>query len=205
MLVAVSLLGLGCGAGSPRVSLEPPKQRYRASDYSELLTRWTRDAKIIKLSRLDTPLRVHATFFSPDYVDAYVARYEDLFQISGRERNAMLKRYAEQFKTHFHFVVFAATTDSKWNDLDRRDSIWRVALVNDMRQQVLPVEVKRERRITETTRDLYPFVEPFYQMYTIRFPRKQVDDRPLVSPTTRHLVLRFAGPLGKSELTWRLR
>ncbi len=205
LFVAAALVVSGCGGGSPRVSLKPPEKRYRGSDYSQLLARWTREAKIINLRRLDTPLRVHATFFSPDFVDAYVARYEELFKISGRERDAKLRQYTEQFKTHYRFTVFAATTDRKWNDLAKKDSVWRVALVNDLEQQVSAAEIRRERRITETTKEFFPHVEPFYQMYTFRFPRLQVDGRPLISAKTRRLVLRFAGPLGTSELVWRLR
>jgi len=204
-LLLLAIVAVGCGGGSPRVSLGKPNQRFRAGDYSDALGRWTRESKIINLTRLDTPLRVRATLFSPEFIAAHVAKYEDLFKIPGRERDALLKKLNEGFKTHFTLVIFAATTDRKWNDLERKDSIWRIALVNDMEQQVAPVEVRKERRITETTRDLYPHVEPFYLMYTFRFPRLQVDGRPLVGPKTRRLVLRFAGPLGKSELTWRLR
>ena len=201
----LSLALAGCGGGTPTVSLKPPAKHLRADDYDGQLSRWTRNEKIINLVRLDTPLRVHATLFSPEFVDAYVARHEDLFKISGRERDAMLRGYAQAFKEYFTLVVFAATTDRKWNDLHKKDSVWRVALVNDMRQQVAPIMVKRHLTITETTRVLFPQVEPFYQMYTLRFPRLQEDGRPLVSAGTRSLTLRFAGPLGKTELVWRLR
>jgi hypothetical protein len=201
----LSLALAGCGGGTPTVSLKPPAKHLRADDYDGQLGRWTRNEKIINLVRLDTPLRVHATLFSPEFVDAYVAKHEDLFKISGRERDKMLRGYAEAFKEYFTFVVFAATTDRKWNDLHKKDSVWRVALVNDMRQQVAPIMVKRHLNITETTRVLFPQVEPFYQMYTLRFPRLQEDGRPLVSTGTRSLTLRFAGPLGKTELVWRLR
>jgi len=203
-LAAVMALA-GCGGGSPVVSLKPPEKRARADDYDDQLQRWTRNEKIINLERLDTPLRVFATFFAPEFADAHVARLEDLFKISGRERDEKLRGFAKAFKEHFTFVVFAATTDRKWNDLHKKNSVWRLALVNDMQQQVAPSDVKRELTITETTRSLYPHVEPFYQMYTMRFPRVQEDGRPLVSSSTRALTLRFAGPLGKTELVWRLR
>ena len=205
LIMALALALAGCGGSAPIVSLKPPAKRPRANDYEEQLQRWTRNEKIINLTRLDTPLRVHATFFSPEFVDAYVARHEELFKIPGRERDAMLRGYAQAFKEHFTFVVFAATTDRKWNDLHKKDSIWRVALVNDMRQQVAPTDVKRQLTITETTRVLFPQVEPFYLMYTLRFPRLQEDGSPLVGATTRSLTLRFAGPLGKTELVWRMR
>lgn len=205
LALAAAMALAGCGGGSPIVSLKPPEKRARADDYDDQLQRWTRNEKIINLVRLDTPLRVFATFFAPEFADAHVARHEDLFKISGRERNAMLRGFAQAFKDHYTFVVFAATTDRKWNDLHKKDSVWRLALVNDMRQQVSPTDVKRHLNITETTRNLYPHVEPFYQMYTLRFPRLQVDGRPLVSSSTRSLTLRFAGPLGMTALVWRLR
>lgn len=204
-LALVVCLLSGCSKTSDLVSLSPPTRSIRSADYEAMLGRWTRSAKIISLKHLDTTLRVHATCFSPEFIAAYVAHHEELFKVSGRERRHLLAEMNDSFKTHITFVVFAATTDLRWNDLDQPDSVWRVALINDMEQQVASSTVVRERRVTATMAEFYPHAEPFYRMYTFRFPRVMEDGQPLLKPGSRTMALRFTGPLGRTELTWRLK
>lgn len=207
-LTPALLLGLvalvGCAPSSPQVSLAPAKSRYGQGAYEQVLTNWTRKAKIIQLDRLDTTLRVHATCLAPDFIAGYVARYEHLFKLPGRERRRMSEQMNAEWSKSYGFVVGAATTDAKWNDFDKPNSIWRLALINDLQQQVAPLEVKAEKVITATIRGMYPYVGDFFRVYTVRFPRKLSDGTDLIRPKTRHMALRFAGPLGKTELVWRL-
>ncbi len=208
LLAGISLVALGaagCTAQSTVVNIAPTKHQYGQGAYRRVLTNWTRFAKIIKLERLDTTLRVHSTCLSPDFIAAYVARYEHLFKLPRRERNRISKEMNDTWKESYAFTVAAATTDSRWNDFDKKKSIWRLVLINDMQQQVAPLEVTADKVITATTREMFPYVGDFYRFYRVRFPRKLSDGTELIREDTRYIALRFAGPLGKTELMWRLR
>jgi hypothetical protein len=196
----------GCSRASSPVSLEYPKQGHRNGDYPRVLARWTRSAKVVKLEDLDTSIKVHATCHSPDFISAYVARYEHLFKISGRERRELLQRMNHTWEEGaYPFVVAAATTDYRHNDFDQQDSVWRISLVNDMEQQVAPMELRAFRRVTATVREFYPYARRFYRVYYLRFPKRLSDGTPLVRKGTRYLSLRFSGPLGRADLIWKLR
>ena len=192
-----------CSAPAGPVSLSPPPSQYRAKDYGRLLRRWTRHGRIIK--QLDTPLKVHATFISPDYRGAYLARYAHIFRLPSAERLALEQSMRQAWSEGYPFTFAAATHDLTYNDFDRKRTIWRVTLVNDAGRQVRPRTVERERRITPLIRSFYPYVGEFSQVYQVTFPKRLADGGPLVNSRTKRLTLRFAGPLGQVALHWDLR
>jgi len=186
------------------VSLAPPARPHPAGAYDEVRDRWTRSDRIIVVKSLDTTLQVYGTFFSLDFISAVVARRAQLFQLPERDRGALEAGLrAEVSKGHL-FLISAAASDWSWNDLERRDSVWRIALLNDRGEQVSALEIKAEK-ITATTLELFPYVNSFHRVYTLRFPLALPDGRPLVREDAREVVLLFAGPLGQARLRWRLR
>ncbi len=199
-----AVVGLvACTGQAERVSLASPRaSRYQAKDYSRLLWRWTRSGRVVK--QLDTALKVKATFFAPDYRAAYLARYAQMFKLPQQKRAALAAELAKSWGERYTFVFGAATHDFKWNDFHRKHSIWRVALVNDRGEQVDAQSLERVRR-SPTWDVFYPYLEPFYQLYRVRFPRQLADGRPLFPAGTRKVILRFAGPLGSTDLLWQLK
>jgi len=201
LAVAILCVAGGCSSSSPMLSLDPPRPAPDQDDYPDIRARWTRSARIIK--QLDTTLRVHATCFAPEFIAAYVARRAHVFKLPPAERMKLARQLDEEWSKSYVFLVAAATVDFSWNDFDHKNTVWRVALVAG-KDEVVPSEIRRER-VSATTRELFPFVGRFYEVYTFRFPKTLADGRPLVHGGTETLVLRLAGPLGHAELEWRLR
>jgi hypothetical protein len=202
LLVAFVAL-CGCNPASTPVSLAPPLERVTAKDYDRLRERWTRSAQIIKL--LDTTLRVHATLYSPEFIAAFGAMNGQLFKLPDGERTKLERQLGDEARRTHSFFVAASTSDMRWNDLEGKESVWRMALVNDQQEQLTPVEVRPQRDITPTTIELFPFVGDFYRTYIVRFRQALPDGRPLVRADTRQLLLRFSGALGQTDLVWRLK
>lgn len=202
VLLAAALLLAACSPVNHPVSLSPPKTRPKSADYGDVLETWTRHGRVVR--QLDTPLNVYATLFSPTYAAAYAARYVDLFKLPAPRRQALERELEQGWNERFELVFAAATHDIAWNDFHRKRSAWRIALVNDRGDEVEPVSIEREKR-SPTWEVLYPYVEGFYELYRVRFPRQTAAGQPLVTGGTRHLALRFAGALGHVDLIWRLR
>jgi hypothetical protein len=205
VLCAAGALGGGCRGGSPKVSFAPPDHTIVENEYERLLERWTRRASVLKIKELDTTLKVNATCFSPEFEAVYVARTAHIFRYPSAERGALTARLRKDDETSLTFFMAAATTDTRWNDFDRKESVWRVALANDRGEEVTPLSVTLERVNTATITELFPYVESFYNAYRLRFPRTFPDGRPLITDETQRITLRIAGPLGVAELVWRFR
>ena len=75
-----------------RVSLSGGPREYVASDYPEILKRWTRDESLINVTELETPLTVTATFETWDFRWAYVVRYAQDYRLTVEQRRALLEQ-----------------------------------------------------------------------------------------------------------------
>lgn len=192
-----------CKSAPVVVSLAPPSAEYTAEDYPQVLNRWTRMDKLLK--ELETTLNVHATWFSPDFSAAYVSRNADVFKLSRSRRQELEQRLAKEREGSYTFFVGAATFDFKWNDFDRRKSVWNITLINNSGEQVSPLEIKRAGPMTPVSTSFFPYLNKFSVGYHIHFPRTLPDGRPLIRPETERLTLRFAGPLGLAQLHWQFR
>jgi hypothetical protein len=207
VLFGVALFGpaLCCCSGSQVVSFAPPREPLRAEDYERVRDRWTRSGQIVLAKTLDTTLHVDATLYAPEFVGAYVAKNAQLFRLSSQDRAQLERRLDDETARGYVFFVGASTSDSRWNDFERKPSVWHIALVNDQQEQVTPAELKPEREITPTIMELFPYVGDFYRAYTLRFPKQASGGWPLLRSETQRLALRFSGPLGQMDLEWRLR
>lgn len=91
------------------------------------------------------------------------------------------------------FLVAFYTADPKANDLDARESIWRVALQFD---QADVVASNVTALVPDATlRQLFPYVGPFDVVYRIRFPRRPEGDL-----AGEPFVLLLASALGQLPL-----
>ena len=192
-------LAAGCAA-SPEVSRSA--RGATEESYQSVLKHWTRDGQM--MHQVDTALEVGATYKSWEFRSAYVERRAALFKLPEARRLELEQtERAEHGKGH-EFYVAAATHREQWNDLDRPESAWRVALVCDDRREVEPLRVHRHRKITVATQSFFPYTGTFSYGYALVFPRSLPDGTPVCGPGTRRMTLRFAGPLGTLQLAWDL-
>lgn len=202
LAAGVALLGglSGCPR-KPTVDLGLPRRAFKASDYAEVLARWTRHRRVIR--HFDTNLDVHATYLSRAFVSAHAARYaKDYHLTPGEKRRYVAKRLAE-VSAHHEFFLGITTADSAWNDFDRKESIWRISLEDDQGTRVRPLAV-RKITVRETHRTYFPYLSRFHSAYHVIFPVR-VGGKPFITGRTRWFKLIIASPLGAAELGWHVR
>jgi hypothetical protein len=201
-LVAALLLS-GCAGAPPRVSLAEPSPAPTAGDYVDQLKRWTRHAQI--RSDFDEALDVDATLRSPEFRQAYAAKYLEVYRIppdsEARVRGEILADGADTYEFH----VETATHNYDLNDLTSAKSVWRVSLLDDQQHEVTPTTVVATKTRRELDMEFYPYATIFSRGWTLRFPRARGDGSPLVGADTKSLTLRFAGPQGSVDLVWVLK
>jgi hypothetical protein len=197
--MAALLLAAGC-AGSAEVSRGPGSTR---QGYADVLAFWTRDGQL--MHEVDTALEVGATYKAWEFRSAMVNRKAALFKLPETRREALIESQRADHGRLHEFYVAAATHREQWNDLDRPGSIWRVVLLCDDRTEAEPIHIRRHKKITVETQELFPYTGTFSRGYDIEFSRTLPDGTPVCGPGTRRMSLRFAGPLGTLHLAWDLR
>lgn len=195
---ALATLG-GCKGGPPTIGDPPPQLADDGAEraYRDVLTKYSAQAQIY--SGLDTQLFTGATFQTWAFRQARVHRLAQFKSMTHTEVDAQLAAEKAEFDQFHVFTLGTWTQDPKFDDFDRKDSVWRIALVADG-VEVLPVDVRRVRKVNQDTRAIYPYMGEFWVEYRAKFPKLRSDGTPVLPPGTRDVVLQLASTLGKAEL-----
>ena len=201
-LIAGSLIGLGCAHET--VNLAGGPREYVASDYPEILKRWTRDESLINITALDNLLTVTATFETWDFRWAYVIRYAQDYRLTVEQRRSLLEQTLRESTESHQFYVALYGANWRWVDLTRPNSAWIVRLIDDAGDETAPSEIEHIMKPGALERTYFPYTTVWRQAFRIRFPRIAPDRRPTIAPNARWVGLRFAGAEGNEELRWDL-
>lgn len=204
-LRAIWFIGILCCACSPpRVSLRATEHTFTASDYPDVLRRWTRHADEFDFGRLGEILHVSATFESREFRWAYVVRYAADHSMTTSERSRLLERSLADAETRHRFFVTLGAPIYREGDLTGDQSDWRVLLVDESGQQTEPVEILRIPRPSHDLRAYFPSIHRQRHVFRIAFPVRRADGEPSINPRSRRVTLRFAGAAGTVDLHWDL-
>jgi hypothetical protein len=201
-LTALGICTTACGA--PQISLEQGPREYVATDYADVLKRWTRTEQLIVISDLDDVLTATATYESWDFRWAYVIRYAEDYRLTVDRRTALLERsLSETQKTHQFYVALYAKLP-KWADLTADNSAWIVRLIDDQGNETAPSEIELIKRPGAIEQTYFPYTSPWRTAHRIRFPVQNKDGTPTIAPGAKWFGLRFAGAQGNKQLVWLL-
>lgn len=202
----VWLLGLalaGCASAQPlAVDFSDTVKHYRGEDYQSIHDAWTRHAKLVQ--DVGTVMEIWATFKSWDFRQAYIAKYARAYDLSEADREALAKSQQDAARGVFEIQLISQSTNDRWNDLERRNSPWRITLLDGTGAELSPSSIKVEKfpEIYET--EFFPNRTLFSRTFTVRFVRPEGGDA-FIGPDSGRLILRIASPIGKVEAVWEAR
>jgi len=190
------LVGGGCAV--PRVGEEGPRAPSESAekDYQATLKRYSDHAEVYDV--LDTRVFAGMTYQSWPFREARVQRVA-LFQEQPRElveKNLTAERATFDSFHEFFFGVYSASY--RFDDFDRKDSMWRIALVTES-GETTPVSVERIGRSTLNLRAIYPYLDDFWVAYRIRFARNASSGVPVIPPGSTRFIVRVASTVGRAD------
>ena len=205
---AVWLVACALGAASggcatsrpPAVDFSEASKHYRSDDYLAVHNAWTRHSKVVE--DVGTVMEIWATLKSWDFRQAYIAKYAKAYDLPEAEREALAKSQQETARAVFEIHLVAQSTTDKWTDLDRRNSPWRISLLDGTGAELSPASVKAEKFPEIYEGEFFPSRTPFSRTYTVRFVRPEGSGDSFVGPDSGRLVLRITSPIGKVEAVW---
>lgn len=204
LVLAPLVAASGCASSKPpAVDFAAAPEDYRAEDYPAVYDRWTRHEKVT--ANLESAIEVWATYKSSDYREAFVARYAEAYALGDAERERLLQAQREAAANEYEFMVTAQSANYRWNDLERKNSPWRVTLVDGAGREISPEELRIEKLPDLFEREFFPVKTPFTKTYVVRFLRSAGKDEGFAGERSGRIVLRVAGPLGRADLIWSAR
>jgi hypothetical protein len=202
--LATMALPAATGCAATQVALAEGPREYVATDYEEILQRWTRTENLFSVSELESFLTATATFESWDFRWAYVVRYADDYRLTVDQRKKLLEGTLEETRQHHQFFVAITGGERKFNDLTKADGGWIVRLTDSSGNETAPEEIVAIKKPNALEKTYFPYNTVFRRSFRIRFPRVNAQGKPTIAPSSEWFGLRFAGARGNSELTWQL-
>jgi hypothetical protein len=202
-LALAALLFVACSHAPPPVSLAPPAKPPAAKEYLEQLRKFTRHCHII--SDFDEALTADSTLHAPEFRAAFGEKFIQLYKLSeddaAKKRAQLMSEIADVWELHMETSAHFYTI----NDFTLGKGIWRVTLVDDQGRAVAPVELRQSLDKREVDMAWYPYATIFSRGWRVRFPRTMPDGTPFITPETKTIALRIAGPPGSCDMIWQLK
>lgn len=187
-------------AGCSKKAVKPDHPR---PEYSRVLDAQTRSAKVY--SGLDAVLFMTATYKTMEFREAYVDLYVKGYEVDTAYTAAIFDRERDANDKYNEIFVAAYTPQTRLNDFDRRDSVWRLYLDDNEGNRLTPVSVTRVDTADPLIKKFFPYIDPWSSAYLVRFPKYSVTGtEPIPGPGTEFLKLVVTGVMGRGEMEWRM-
>lgn len=195
LLIVFASISLVSGCASEKELVRP--------DYHKALKKWTRGTKVY--DGLELKLHINATYKNREFRHAYLDRYTESYLLDEGYAGAMLDTEYELAELYNEFFFSIYTPYDSWNDFDRKDSVWKLYLVDSAGAQISPISIKRVDSADPLLREFFPYVGLWSSAYIARFPRySDTGTEPIPGKDTEFIKLLVVGVLGNGELEWRL-
>jgi hypothetical protein len=195
-LLVLAFVLTACGSHYPNVALGgswPPEVR----DYDDVVKDLTRTT--VLHDNYQEVLDLTATLKTPEWFAARAARDIETRGLVEPGRSQRLLQAQADAAGPYELELLVTTWDRRENDLNRgKKSIWRVVLIDDLGNEIEPLEIVKDKRPTFTIRADFPLYGDFATAYIARFPRA----KPVLGPSVKQVRLRMSSPRGGVELAW---
>jgi len=174
--------------------------------YTDAVSTWTRDAKVYR--DLESRINVAATYLSPAFIEAMAAERARVFSPTAAELDAWRKERTDESARSEVFFVAVSTRDRAWNDLNQRDSMWRLYLETDRGDKIPPERIVAVRGRPAVLTHFFPHLGHFSIGYWVYFPRYPAYrdgeglPRPVIDPALSWFKLQMRSPAASVDLTW---
>lgn len=158
--------------------------------YFQITEEWSR--KGVVRPRLETAVSFVALLKSTPWREAYVARHAEFQGFTPQEKEKMLADQLRAGSEGLDLILASAATIPEHARLTHRTSSWRIFLLTQDGQTVMPLEIRPLRWSALELQAYFPAYQQWQRYYSLRFPAGQ----------TAPLSLVITGPAGRTTLVW---
>jgi hypothetical protein len=174
----------------PHLGTRPSDTGHPEADarFATAYERWNQEKQIY--SGFDVKMFFGVTDESMEFRQARVERLGLLRASTQIEIDQQLAKEKADHEKYQDFTIGVHANERQFDDFDRKDAIWRTALVTPKGEE-LPINWDRFGRPDLNVRALYPYLGDFWILYHVRFNR--------VVPADTPVTLRLASSVGRVD------
>ena len=147
---------------SPALTPAPPTDG-GGGDYDSEFPAWTRTERLYE--DFETRMVLHATLFSPRFVNAYLGEYRRVYDPTPQEYEALAARLRRRSAARDCFFLAAFAGERDWNDFSLSNSVWRIYLSTSDGRRVKSTSVSEVISDDAVYRHFFPYFKRFYEGY----------------------------------------
>ena len=201
LLIVLLTVCQGCQIVSSIKQLKVSSDPYKGSTYKAVLMKWTSEARIYR--GLDLELMTSATFKSAEFREAYANEYARTYELNREEKEKLIKDQKQASLIYNDFVMAAYVPNDKWNDFNKKDSIWKIYLNADNEKKIAPLEIRKIKKIDAVITHFFPYISTWKSIYLVRFPVKLPGtDKNIIDDTCSSIKIVITSVLGTTEMVW---
>ena len=146
-----------------------------ALNYHDALSKWSRQGKIYAMAGSEVII-MDATYKSDEFRESFTTEYSRLYGLDSVEGSKKLT-YSEivanssKEEQKLEFFVSFYTPDPKWNDLDKKNSIWNLYVETAGGNRIEPASIENISRDDARTKNFYPYIGPWSEAYVVSFKK----------------------------------
>jgi hypothetical protein len=176
---------------------------YHTESYKRVCDQWSQEARIHH--GFEVQLIVSATFKSADFRRAYADEYAAAYQLTAEEKRRFVEDQMKASHLGYEFLLATFVPEKRWDDFDKADSMWKLLLINDEGQRVVPVEVRDVKGQKAVISHFFPYITPWKSVYMVRFPCNiSESNSSIIGDKTKKIRLIITSVLGTAEMHWTL-
>ena len=193
-LLGALALAAGCGPSRAKMAGAQATADVKPAKWGEAFDHWTRSQKVY--DHLETRLIVSTTWENSAFAGAYADEYARRYVLNDAAREEFRKHQEADAQSYHTFFLAAYTTESRWNDFSKRNSIWRIRLYDDKGGSVEPLVVNKVKDDDPVLHEFFPYFTLWTRGYVLKFPKDGL------AADTKTLKLQITSALGAAELSW---
>ena len=163
--------------------------------FKKALKKYHRHGESFSFSTLFDNITWDVVYKSPEFREAATRKLAKDYRWTEDELKTKLWDEDHEAAKGPEFIAMVYTYHKTWNDLDVKDSIWKLRLEGDGKQFEAVSIVKIKPTPIDTS--LYPFVDPWTKAYSVVFPQEAY------SILDGNFSLSVFGVKGKNTLRWK--
>jgi hypothetical protein len=153
-------------------------------------------------SGLETRFIVHGTIFTPEFREAFLSEYYNVYYLDEGRKEDIRKYIDEESMGKARFIVALFTSNDRINDLDNAKTVWSVFLVTGKEQTIKPSIMKPVELSEVEIARFFPFGDHYwYRYYDVRFDLGP-EHTALMDLADPYIKLVFASPVGRAVLVY---
>lgn len=164
-----------------------------AKSYRATLHQWTRSKQYFDTTNMKPKVVWHATYFSPQFREAFIKRVEKLKYLEGEAAVRFVeKEQLRQDAGHDFIIAMYAPKEYRRFSLGK-DSFWELLLTTEGGEVLRPISIE-QTDITPYEKKLYSYIDPWSKLYRVVFPKKALG---------KNFTLTLRSVVGETHLRWK--